>query len=94
MALADSLIQRALDKSSGIRAGTHLQDALEKVKRSRKLGEVAFDIAIGELWVLAGDVYKERNGLKIQNAKLLKENQKLKDENRYLKEKGSHETSQ
>ncbi len=79
MALADRLIQQSLDKATKVRAGTALQDALEKVKRARKVNEYAFDIAIGELWILAGDVFKERNSLRIKLAQADKRIKELEE---------------
>ena len=56
----NTLIQRAQART--VRAGTVLQDALIKVRRARKINEHAFELALGELWVLASDAFKQRNG--------------------------------
>lgn len=58
----NQLIQNALAR--GVRVGTVLQDAVLKVRRARRRSDMEFEIALGELFVLASDAFKERNGLR------------------------------
>ena len=71
----NQLIQVALNR--GVRAGTVLQDAILKVRRARSKSQNEFEVALGELFVLASDAFRERNGLRNKNKKLLEDNQIL-----------------
>ena len=58
----EALIKEAMAR--GVRAGTVLQDAVRKVRESRHGTDMEFNIALGELFVLASDAFRERNGLR------------------------------
>lgn len=79
----NQLIQTAL--SRGVRAGTVLQDAMVKVRNARRKNEYEFELALGELFVLSSDVFKERNKVKDDCKTLVKECKKLQEEVLYLR---------
>lgn len=89
----NQLIQTAL--SRGVRAGTVLQDAMIKVRNARRANEFEFELALGEMFVLASDTFKERNKLRDDCESFVKECKKLQDEveywkNEYKYRKGKH----
>lgn len=83
--------------SRGVRAGTVLQDAMVKVRRARRRSEVEFELALGELFVLASDAFKQRNGFRnklIETEARLKELEKENQELRYkVQTNGNKSTS-
>jgi len=81
----NTLIQQALAR--GVRAGTALQDAMVKVRRARKANEYEFELALGELWILASDVFKQRNGFQNQLKKQAEIIKGMEEELEYWREK-------
>ena len=58
-----------------------------KVRNARRSSENEFELALGEMFVLASDAFKERNGLKAIVQKLIKANGDLIEEVRYWRSK-------
>ena len=63
--------------SRSVRPGTALQDAMINVRRARRKSEHEFEVALGELFVLSSDAFKQRNGFYNSCKKLIEQNKEL-----------------
>lgn len=75
---ANHLIDAAINR--GVQTGTTLQEAVRKLRRARRSNDNEFEIALGELWVVASDYFVQRNKAIAKSQDLEFENRKLKEE--------------